>query len=97
MPTEITNPVAPCIVCLNVSGDLIRYKGSCKCSPKIHTSCLNLWFEKNGRTCPICRVNYEPASHRPTTANINVSDNNGCACCCLTCILFLVFMPCCLH
>ena len=94
MTTE--NPLSPCIVCLNVSTDknepLITYKGSCKCSPKIHTTCLNLWFEKNNRTCPICRVVYTPLR----TA-VEEPNNDGCICCCLTTVLVLVFLPCCTH
>ncbi len=46
-----------CIICLT-TGNTIRYKGTCSCSPVIHTGCIDTWFRGQPSTCPICRKKY---------------------------------------
>ena len=64
-----------CIVCLQDNPTIIQFKGSCKCSPYLHSECLDKWLLKNQLTCPICRkkfntniTNNQPIDHM----NINV-------------------------
>jgi len=48
-----------CIICLSGSPTVIKYDAPCECKPFIHNTCLDLWFQVNPNTCPICKTNYE--------------------------------------
>lgn len=91
--TEVHNPVNPCIICLEVSPGLIQFRGSCSCAATIHTNCLNHWFEKNSRTCPICRVPYNP---RPVEKK-EEPESSCCYCCGLLCFVEIVILAVFIH
>ena len=97
--TQVQNPLTTglnaCMICLEVSGDIIQYAGSCNCRPKLHIACLQQWLSVNSDTCPICRSKYSAAA---AAALDRERDQDGClATCGLVCILSMLFMPCCLH
>jgi hypothetical protein len=48
-----------CIICLDNNPETITYKGVCECHPRIHTECINTWYQTNPETCPICLNKYQ--------------------------------------
>ena len=101
----VKNPASPCIICLQVSEGLIDFHGSCKCRPRVHPSCLKNWFERNSRTCPICRVPFggasaemvRDASGNPTPATSSGEsgrpENNDDGPYCLACLFMTFLLP----
>ena len=65
-----------CIICLLGTGDIVTFSGSCACRPRVHTGCLERWFERNSRTCPICRASY-PAKNVAVAAGVGVGVGVG--------------------
>jgi len=103
--TQVRNPLTTglnaCMICLEVSGDIIQYAGSCNCRPKLHIACLQQWFSINRNTCPICRhkYNYPIVTPSPTPTPLEQRrDDDGClSICTVICILSMAFTPCCIH
>jgi hypothetical protein len=79
-----------CIICLQ-GNDTIKYSGQCKCTPVIHTACLDEWFKTNNQICPICRKKY---SHQRVIEEINPDGLYCCLCVCtfIPIILTLLFI-----
>ena len=70
-----------CIICLLDNPTIIQFRGTCKCTPYLHSECLDKWLKKNQLTCPICRKKFNTniTDNQPTNnMNINVVIvNNG--------------------
>ncbi len=81
------NPLssATCIICLN-DNNLIKFNGSCKCKPSIHSICLNQWLEKNPLTCPICRKKFKE------NKDYNINNNDPCINCCMCGVIIIMIM-----
>jgi hypothetical protein len=54
-----------CIICLQDNPTIIQFRGTCKCTPNLHSECLDKWLKNNSLTCPICRKKF----------NTNTTDN----------------------
>jgi hypothetical protein len=79
-----------CIICL-VADNTIQFKGSCKCSPRIHVGCLDTWFKTNNNSCPICRLQYV------TPTYVEESSSDGIYCClsvstCIVMVMVFIFI-----
>jgi len=83
------NPLSSstCIICLN-DNELIKFNGSCKCTPSIHSVCLNQWLEKNPLTCPICRKKFKEKKYD----NDNYQNDPCHSCCMCGFLIFIVIL-----
>jgi len=74
-----------CIICLQDNPTIIQFRGTCKCTPNLHSECLDKWLKNNSLTCPICRkkfnintTNNQPIDHiNINIVNINNPPNNN--------------------
>jgi hypothetical protein len=83
-----------CIIRLGVDRPLEKFQGSCKCRPDIHVKCIDTWFTKNGKTCPICRQKYPENEDQKKKNEENRlradSQQESCAVCVFCCYIFCV-------
>jgi hypothetical protein len=88
---SIINP-DPCIFCLNNDQEITIYSGNCNCHPPVHTSCIDTWYKKKPKCCPICLKN----SALPLNYIIIGESNRvikAFAAFCFTCLFGVCFSP----
>ena len=61
-----------CIICLQDNPTIIQFRGTCKCTPHLHSECLDKWLKNNSLTCPICRKKF----NTNTTGNQQINHIN---------------------